>query len=198
MPDAIAHPTKSTWKSIHEKILVKAADGLTKTQIAREMKLTDMTIKRVVNAPYFKRRLAEVNGRIIDKVVERRSNTGDYDSIAEARRIISEAATEAAEKLRKLARSGESTDRVQLDACKDILDRSGLKPIEVVETRERVFTPEDEEKAKAILFEAGKISERLTNQSSPFVIRDRVTGVLESSDTDKAQDGFQVETPSDS
>lgn len=192
-PAGVATVTKESWRPYHEKILIEAVNGLNKVDIAKKLKIGVPSVSRVISSPIFKMKLRDINGRIMGKVIERRSETGNYDSIAEARRIITEAAIEAAEKLRKLARSGESQDRVQLDACKDILDRSGLKPIEVIETRERVFTPEDEQKAKAILAEVGDVSTRLTNQSSPFILRDGVRGALESSVTDRLKDGKQEE-----
>lgn len=171
------------WATHHTKILLMTHDGKPVGEIAKTLKLSTSAVSKIRASTYFIQKLAALNTKVIEKTVERKSEAIVTDK---ARQALNKAAYRAAIKLIKLAAKGEPTQRIQLDACKDILDRAGLKPVEIVETRERVYSPEEVAHAKGILLETQSIIERLSNQSSPFVLGDSSPGTLASPETDQA------------
>lgn len=179
---------QTRWTPLHTTVLMHYSEGKTKEQIAEETGMAQTLIARIANSIQFKRRLAEVTTKVVDTVVRQRSEVLDGQAVIEARRILTEASINAALTMVKLAGNPDAKSRVQLEACKDILDRAGLRPIIVTETRERVYSPEEIAGAKAVLEETQAIIERLSTQTSPFVLSDISQGKLESSVTDQGSD----------
>lgn len=177
------------WNPTHTRILLMAQEGKGTNEIAKETGLAIGSITNIKNSPCFQQRLAAFNYKIVEKVVEKRSS---QIATSEARELLNQAAVAAAQTVIKLAARGMPEDRVKLLACQDILDRAGLRPIEIIETRERVYSPEEIVHARAVLAETEDIIKRLSNQTNPFVF-DPSKGPrqgLASSATDQAQDAL--------
>lgn len=174
------------WKPSYTQVLLMTQNGDSLSGIVEATGLTITKVKNVRSSTYFLQKLASLNTKVIEKVIEHRSLSIATD---EAREIITKAAVTAARKVVQLAHDGDNMDRLQLLACQDILDRAGLKPIEVIESRERVYSPEEVSSARAILQETEAIVARLSNNTSKFVIdRRSVTNGLVSSTTDESSD----------
>lgn len=177
------------WKPVHTKILLMVNDGMEHKYIARKLDISTNTLSRVKTSSYFLTKLARLNSRVIEKVTEKRAVVIATDK---ARALLTKAAVPAAQQVIKLAASGEPQDRVKLLACQDILDRAGLRPIEIIETRERVYSPEEVVHARDVLLETQSIVERLANQTTPFVFNPSKKveeARVVSSETDQAHDG---------
>lgn len=184
-----------TWTPDHTRILLLTQRGVSLTEIARELKIHITTVSRVRNSTFFIQKLAGLQTKIIERVSEKRSISLATDRAME---LIKKAAYAASKKVIQIGKTGTPEQRIQLDACKDIMDRAGMKPIEVLETRERVYSPEEVSHAKNMLIEAQEIVERLSNQRSPYILRDSsIVQKLPSSVTDKAHDVLPQPQPPD-
>lgn len=184
------HPI-TRWTPLHSDVLLRYTEGQSPAAISNDLKVSITIIEKIVKSQMFVKRSQEVQGMSMDKVVRdvvsRRSDVLDGQAAQEARRILTEASISAALAMVQMSKDPDAKSRVQLEACKDILDRAGLRPIVITETRERVYSPEEIAGAKAVLEETQAIIERLANKTSPFVLGDSSQGQLASSDTDQAQ-----------
>jgi len=189
---------QSRWTPLHTKILVMHNEGKSPEQVAKFLNIDKDVVQTIFDAPMFKRRAEIVEQRVIQTVTAQRSEVADMDAVMEARRLITEATVPAALQLTKMASEEGFGNRVMLEACKDILDRSGLKPVTITETRERVYSPSEVTSAKAILEEAQDIVKRLSNQPSSFILSDASVKDAASSVTDISSDGQSSSSPGDS
>lgn len=189
MPDTYGAVTEKNWNAKHTRVLVGAYRGKDDKQIAISVGLKASTIQHIRKAPYFRQRLQAMANETVKHTLEREIKEGVG---CEARKKLEAAQLQAANKIIKLMRRGETTDRMQFEAAKDILDRTGLKAIEVIETRERSYTPEEVERAKTTLNEVENIIMRLENKDSRFLLARQVrtteTTLPSSSVTDKGSD----------
>lgn len=187
------------WNEIYQRILVKTFDGKAGKEIARLVNNSPSFVYRVQKSNYFQERLKVLRDKSIKEttkvIVKNRVEQLTAGTIEEARKVIDKSALKAAKKMVDLMDNG--GDKIAFAACKDILDRAGLKPIEVVETRERVYSPEEVAHARTILIETQSIVERLTTNPSPFILGDTRSGSLESSDTEQAHAGEPTELPTE-
>lgn len=161
----VASPT--TWSPDCTRILLLTQQGWSTSEISRQIKLSVDRVSKIRSSTYFIQKLTSLQMRTVEKITEKRSTSLATDK---AREVLTKAALFAAKKIVKLGKEGTTDQRIQFDACRDILDRAGLRPIEVLETRQRVYSPEEVQHAKAILIETESIVKRLTTNSSPFVL----------------------------
>lgn len=157
--------TAKNWKPKHAEILCMIYEGMPTTEIAESMGVSLNTIQRVTHSDLFKQKLGLLQKRAEIKIT---SHITIGSAVDDARKLFSEKALEIAQTMLTLAQNG-GTSKIQYMACKDILDRAGLKPIEIVETRDRVFSPAEVVHAKAVLDEAQAVITRLRTQPSPFI-----------------------------
>jgi len=185
---------RNNWKIAYTKILVLTARNVADEEIARQVGYNPQYIRDIRGKEDFKQNLAILRQKTIAKTIERES---ERDLLEDARKILLDAAMPAAKRIIRWSRSRKLLDprkRLQVDICFDILDRVGLKAIEVVETRERASSPEEIASMKATLAELEHLTERLTNQNSRFLV---VKPETESSVTDDSStsDVVNPETP---
>lgn len=175
------------WKGWHTDVLVMLHAGHENKEIGKRVNKSIQSITRIKNDPFFQTKLAEYRSTYQQTLIEKRTSYITDTDLTEARRVIDEACKKAAEWVVELADSCEDP-RTRLAACKDILDRAGLKAIEVTQTSERVYTTEEVEHAQKTLAETVAIVERLNGNTSPFVLSDVSRGRLVSSVTDQGSD----------
>lgn len=184
---------ETSWRPNHTKILVLAHEGKDLAEISMTLHLSTYTIQEIQAQSYFKSKLNSMELGYLQKVTRRHIEVAKsgYVDIEQARAVFMAAAVGAARQVVWLSTRGEPTDSIKLRACQDILDRAGLKPVEVVETRERVYSPEEVIHARKVLEETQAIITRLSNQSSPYILNiagdpSKLEGkALETSVTDK-------------
>lgn len=170
------------WTASHLKILSLTHQNKSIKDIARLAGVSTTYVSSIRQTPLFRDRLEALN----NKIVSRLSADATYRAVVDqARQVLNEAAPKAAMKMVELSKTGTKDQKVQFDAAKDILDRAGLKPVEVVEARERVYSPEEISKAQVTLRETETIIMRLERTSSPFVLRDVKAEEQESPNTDE-------------
>ena len=187
---------QTRWTPLHTKLLVMHNEGKSIQQMSKHLNLDIDVARTIVNAPMFQKRAEIVEERVIQTVTAQRTEIADIDAIMEARRLITDATIPAVLQLTKMSSEEGFGNRVMLEACKDILDRAGLKPITITETRERVYSPQEVTSAKAILEEAQDIVKRLSNQPSSFILSDQSIRNLGSSSTESS-DGQPSSSPGD-
>lgn len=179
---------KDVWTPTHTTILLMHSEGKSVREIARETGLKHLTIKELIASIPLQQNLQTVKDNIVQTVMTQRLELMNHSSLHEAREMLQSACVQAVANIIIMANDPQCRSRVQLEACKDILDRAGLKPLIITETRERVYSPEEVVSAKKVLDEAQDIVKRLSNNTSPYVLGDSRVDKLVSSDTDKAPD----------
>jgi hypothetical protein len=145
---------KKEWSGTKQKILMLHMSGRTQPEIAEKMGVTVGAINKTVHLPKFVAREEGIKNNIRDMVSKR----------------FSEKALWAADKLVKIAEKGSPEDRIRFDALKEILYQVGCKPIEVVETRTRDYTPDEVHSAMLVVKEMEMITNRLTKKKSKFTL----------------------------
>lgn len=164
-----------TWKPIHTSILTYISRGTPVAIIAQQLDVSRNFVYITKNSPYFKQKLSELTAKTVAKVSDRLSTdisievTNNKALLDQARSGLEQAAVEAVEKIKILARRGTTAERVQLEACKDILDRVNIKGKDTIVNEGRVYTPEELDSAKKTLLEIQEITARVTT-SSRFVL----------------------------
>jgi hypothetical protein len=166
----------SNWKPIHTSILVYTSKGMGVTDIAKQLDVSRAFVYFTKNSEYFKAKLAAYNDATINKVGEVASQkqanqiTSNKALLDQAKGVLEDAAVEAAEKIRILARRGTAKERVQLEACREILDRVNIKGKETIVTETRAYSPEEIASAKQTLLEIEAITARVSTTKSRFVL----------------------------
>lgn len=138
----------------YKKILKLVQDGAGPREIADQLKMDYTWVCRILKKPEF---IA--------------ATTSIYeDATSVVRQIFERCAVEAAVKITKIAQHGKPESRVQLDAAKEVLYQLGIKPVEVIETRGRVYTPEEIQSSLNVVKEIQAIEEKLSTQGSGFLV----------------------------
>lgn len=129
--------------------------GLTVEQIAEKLQLKNArSVYRITKRAYFQEKFNKDSEKVVEK----------------ARKIFESNAVEAATKIVRLSRSGENRHKLQLEASKEVLYQVGMKPVEVLETRQRTYTPEEVQSSLETLKEAEKVVDRLSTTESPYLL----------------------------
>lgn len=160
------------WTPTHTKILLMHSEGKPAHEIARAAGVLTSTVKSILESPTLTENLKIVRENIVQTVVSQRLEMMSVTALKEAREMLEKASVQAVANIIVMANDPDSKSRVQLEACKDILDRIGLKALVITETRERDYSPAEVTSAKKILVEAQEIVARLNKDTSPFILGD--------------------------
>jgi len=160
--------TADNWKPQYNRVLILALRGRSIVDISKEIGYSAITVGRILNSPYFQGKLEERREKVATKTLE---TYVDKAVISKAKETFLKAVPYAAKKIVKLARTGDSTGRMQFDACKDILDRVGYQPPQVTETTERVVTSTEIQSSLATLQELEKTLTRIEDRGSRFILK---------------------------
>ena len=124
-------------------------------EIAKEAGLSPRTVCRLKTDPEFISRQEKMEKAVVEDI----------------KKILTHHGKRAAEKIAKLAGSGKPEQRIQLDAAKEILHQLGVKPIEVIETRQREYSAEELVSAAKVAKELEDLLGRLSTTPSPFLVK---------------------------
>lgn len=139
----------------HKKILKLTEEGKTPKEIATMLKMDYKWVHKILKTPAF---MAATNS-----IYE--------DAISVARSLFEKHAVDAATKIIKISQYGKPESRLQFDAAKEILYQVGLKPVDVVETRGRDYTPEELKSSLITIKEIKAIEEKLSTHGSGFLVQ---------------------------
>ena len=159
------------WKPKYTAILTLTQRGWEVKDIAVKLKVSKDTVFRVQSMELFQQKLMALTKRIehrtYGKLVEQESDK----NLDKAREHLAKYAMRAARKVTAIIRKGTPADRIKLDAAKDVLDRTGIKPNTVIETHQRVYAPDEVNSAKETLTELETHLNRISNQDSPYLLK---------------------------
>ena len=145
---------KSGFTPEYRKILIYSEQGMPVKEIAEKVNMHPTYVYEVMKKDIFLEKKKEFETKIVDK----------------ARAVFEAHAVKAAEKIVKIAKGGKAEDRIKLDASKEVLYQVGMKPVEVIETRKREYTPEELASMFKTVVEVEEISDRLSSRNSKFVL----------------------------
>ncbi len=145
---------KTEWSGKYQKILIYAEQGMSKKDIAAKVGMNVKSVYRAMTSDKFTKRKEDFEDKIATK----------------ARAVFEEHAIQAAKKIVSIAKGGKAEDRIRFDASKEVLYQVGVKPVEVIETRKREYTPEEILSALGTVKELEAVIDRITDKDSQFVL----------------------------
>ena len=146
---------KKGWSKDHQSIFKLYIEGLTPAEIVEKTKLPIEKVRTIIGSDKFHQNH--------EKVVT--------NSLETAKKLLSDRLVEAAGRILLIMRKGKPDERIQFDAAKEILYQCGMKPVEVVETRARQYTPEEIQSSLVVIKEVQAIEEKLSTHGSGFLIK---------------------------
>ena len=161
----VAYRDEDGWSPKHTKVMFHHIQGLDGREISKRAHIAPQTVYDIIRSDIFKQRLAEFEKKYIEKVV-----AATADEASKARRVFLENVYNAANKIVQLMKDGQPKQRLQLAAAIEILNQSGLKPVEVIETRHRPYTPEEVANALTVAKELEQVTLRLSTTDTPFLL----------------------------
>lgn len=159
------------WKPVYTKILIMIYHNKSREEIARATKVSLDTVSRVKSMPLFRAKLLALTKRIQERTFSKLAETESDKGVDKAREYLKKHAFRAAKKVAGVMRKGTPQDRIRFDAAKDILERVGIKPAQIIETHERVYDPKEVQSASETLIELETHLARLSNNGSPYVLK---------------------------
>jgi hypothetical protein len=142
------------WNGVYRKIMLMHEKNMDNIQIGKVVGMHPATISDIVHSPRFVEKQKEFELRATEK----------------ARKLFEDSAVDSAKKIIKISKDGKPEERIQFDAAKEILYQVGVKPVEVIETRKREYTPAELESALEVTREVEAITERLGKTKSQFLL----------------------------
>ena len=157
--------TAENWKPLHEKVLAYKVMNLQHSQIAKLCGISAQSVRNIIHSPHFQTRLQESRG------ARTASEVSDQKAILEeAKGVLGKNIIPAVQKMVEIMASGQSSDRIQLDAAQAILDRAGLAKSTIVENISRNYSPEEIQSARNTILEIESITARVSTSQSKFVL----------------------------
>jgi hypothetical protein len=147
---------KRGWTAIHQQVFkLRMIDGLAPREISEK---TGIPIQRL-------------NDMMRTKLFLEHEDTAIGTAVEKARTLLENKLIRAANKIVEIMERGKPEERLRYDAAKEILYQCGMKPVEVIETRGRTYTPEEIKSSLGVVKEIKEIEEKLSTQGSGFLIK---------------------------
>ena len=162
------------------------------SEIAKVSGMAKANITRIRGSRPFRQRLLKLQERITDRIVTKMAK----DVVGStAREYLNGNQMAAAKKMVELLHSDNPI--IAFKAAQDILDRTGMKAVEVIQNITRNYSPEEIARARETINEIETTITRLDNKDSNFLLvrhrRDVVEEATVSSVTDKGSDAAPTE-----
>ena len=145
------------WSKDHQAVFKLYTHGVKPKDIVTELGFGIDKVRNIIAQTNFQEKHTAVIGH----------------SVETARKYLSDKLVVAAAKIVQIMESGKPEERLKFDAAKEILYQCGMKPVEVVETRTRQYTPEELQSSLAVVKEIQTIEEKLAAAESKFVIKEK-------------------------
>jgi hypothetical protein len=146
---------KRGWTEQHQQVFKLNMSGLPPREIAEKTGIPIARIYEIMRTKKFVKHEEQIVGTAVEKV----------------RHMLEGRLEMAANKIVEIMKSGKPEERLRFDAAKEILYQCGMKPVEVVETRTRAYTPEEIKSSLAVIKEVKEIEATLSTQGSGFLIK---------------------------
>lgn len=169
-----------TWNGTYQKILLNTLKGYDQPTIARRVGVTLRTVSIVQGKELFKIKLTDFQQRLNEKIADKIANSVVADQV---RSLFAKNALPAARRIVRMTKRGLNGQRLQLDACREVLYQIGIKPIDVIEQVKREYTPAEVQSALVTLQEIESMTKRLGLKPSQFLITGNGDDIPESPQT---------------
>jgi hypothetical protein len=146
---------KKGWSAAHQKVFKMTAEGYLPGEIAKKLEFGIDKVRNIIRSEKF-----QENHTAVIK-----------NSVDTARKALEGRLVEAAGQIIRIMKTGKPEERLKFDAAKEILYQCGMKPVEVVETRTRQYTPEEIQSSLTVVKEIQTIEEALAAKSSEFLVK---------------------------
>jgi hypothetical protein len=156
------------WTGDCTKVLIMTQKDMTATAIKAETGLDYKTIAKIRKAPEFKKRMNVVVEKHINRITEYIDPS--VEKLSKARKILNDSVPLAIRTFKKVLRSGTPADRVRFEAAKEILHMTGFKPVEVVENRDRFYTPEELNSMLKTIQEIERMKAMVIKSDIPYLV----------------------------
>ena len=160
--------TEENWKNAYDKIVIFAYRRWPNERIAKRLSMAVATIARIRKSPIFVAKSTAYKNEVLARAADREAERTVTDK---ARLILEKKALQAARTIAKLMKEGTSKDRLRFDVCKEILHLNGIKPVEVVETRDRAYTPEEIASAAETIRQMLEMKNRLSKPEDAYLLK---------------------------
>lgn len=170
------HLTPS-WKPTYTKVLLMVQKGVSVDEIAAEVQLSKKQVFKIQSREDFKQKMQAIENKIHDRYAK---EVTDDITERKVRKRLLRAAVKAADVLCRVVYNRKNIDpeknmahaqlKLQYEAARDILDRTGFKAVEVIETREREHSLEELESMKKTMLELQSMTERLTHKPNEYLL----------------------------
>jgi len=148
---------KGEWSGKYQRIMILAESGMRHEDIAKKVGLSRPSVTRVLHDERVTKYRDAYREKAKEEVYEKfKAVSGD-----------------AADKIIDVMKRGKPTDRIRLDAAKDILNYAGHKPKEQVEHITNNYTIEDANSAKKVIEELEVMQDRLSDKHSTFLLGEK-------------------------
>jgi hypothetical protein len=147
---------KRGWTAVHQQVFkLRIIDGLTPKEISEKTGIPTTRLTDMMRTKLFLEHEDTTVGSAVEK----------------ARKLLESKLLRAVDKIVHIMENGKPEERLRYDAAKEILYQCGMKPVEVIETRGRQYTPEEIESSLKVMKEIQGIEEKLSTQGSGFLIK---------------------------
>ena len=145
---------KRGWSAIHQRVFKMRMEGMTAKDVGTKL---GIDVNKVYDIMRTKQFLTHQHV-VVENAVEKAR------ALLESKLII------AAQKIVEIMQKGRPEERLRYDAAKEILYQCGMKPVEVIETRGREYTPEEVQSSLLVVKEIQTIEEQLGVKGSEFLV----------------------------
>ena len=147
---------KRGWSAVHQQVFkYRIIDGLTTSQISEKTGIPSQRLNDMMRTKLFLEHEDTTVGSAVEK----------------ARKLLESKLLRAVDKIVHIMEDGKPEERLRYDAAKEILYQCGMKPVEVIETRGRQYTPEEIKSSLEVMKEIQGIEEKLSTLGSGFLIK---------------------------
>lgn len=171
------------YKAEAQKALLLIAKGEKDEDVSVAVGMTQRWVQKIKGSEWFSKKLEAIHQKQQNMVAVSQANKQIREK---ARDTIDKAAQKAALTMVRIASNKRikgpdgyaslQEKKLMYDAARDILDRAGLKAVEVIETRERHYSPEEIQKAHSTLMELEQVIKRLSSDHSTYLLNpDKIT-----------------------
>lgn len=146
---------KRGWSAVHQQVFnLRVIQGLATREISEKTGIPAGRLHDMMRTKLF----LEHEDTTIGSAVEK------------ARALFESKLLRAVDKIVHIMDNGKPEERLRYDAAKEILYQCGMKPVEVIETRGRVYSPEEVQSSLNVVKEIQAIEEKLSTHGSGFLV----------------------------
>ena len=150
---------RRNWSADHERVFELYSLGVLPRDIMKQTGFSENKVRYIIRSKAFQEKHKLVVTNAVDT----------------ARKALEAKLCQAADVIVNIMLRGKPDERLKFDAAKEILYQCGMKPVEVVETRTRQYTPEEIQSSLTVIKEIETIEKKLSQEPSTFLVQQEAT-----------------------